>query len=105
MSRKLRRREYILSSEEVLQLLEIDDSDEEGLFEIDEEDEVLLDESTPERGDDPTTIEIVDHHVPMEKAPANPDSSETMIGASFRWTKRFSKLAQPEENLLNNDVS
>ena len=47
------------------------------------EDDVLLAESMPYRGDDPTTIEFVDHHAPVEKAPVNPDSSETMIGASF----------------------
>ena len=75
------------------------------MFDIGEEDDVLLVESTPYRGDDATTIEVVDHHVPVEEAPVNPDSSETMIGASFLWTKRLPKLVQPEDNPPNNDAS
>ena len=47
MPRILRRREFILGPEEVLQSLDFDDSDEEVLFEIDKEGEVLLTESIP----------------------------------------------------------
>jgi len=43
------------------------------LFKIDEEDEVVLAESIPDRGDDPRTIGIVDHHVPATEAPGNPN--------------------------------
>jgi len=75
------------------------------LFEINEEGDALLTESIPYRGNDTTTIEIVNHCVPAEEAPGNPDSSETVIGARCRWRKRFPKLVQFEENHPNNDVS
>jgi len=74
------------------------------LFEIDEKDEVLLAEAFPERGDGPMVIKIVDHQVPAEKSSGNLESSEAMIGASFRWTKRFPKVVHTEENPPDKDV-
>ena len=65
MSRKTRRREFVLGEEEILQLLDFDDSDEEALLEIDEEDKIVLAEALAESasGDEP---KIVDHDIPLE---------------------------------------
>ena len=66
-----------LGVEEVLQVLDIDDSDEESLLDIDEE--VVLAE---------TIIEIVDHHVPVEETTDSPCLT-----------------AMTEEDLPNNDFA
>ena len=105
MSRKTRRREFVLGEEEILQLLDFDDSDEEALLEIDEEDKIVLAEALAESesGDEPKIVEIADHDIPLEEPPHSPELA-TVIGTSYCWTKVFPTVVPPEENPPNNDT-
>ena len=104
MSHKTRRREFVLGEEEILQLLDFDDSDEEALLEIDE-DEIVLAEALAESasGDEPKIVEIVNHDIPLEEPPHSPELA-TVIGTSYCWTKEFPTVVPPEENPPNNDT-
>ena len=105
MSRKTRRREFVLGEEEILQLLDFDGSDEEALLEIDEEDEIVLAEALAESasGNEPKIVEIVDHDMPLEELPHSPELA-TVIGTSYCWTKEFPTVVPPEENPPNNNT-
>lgn len=103
MSRKTRRREFLLSSDEIVQLLDFDDSDEEALFEIDDEDEVVLAESVPDKEDEVRTVEIVDGQVPEEEPPANTDSGTTVV-TNFCWSRNFPPVIQPGDDPPDNSA-
>ena len=103
MSRKTRRREFLLSADEIVQLLDFDDSDEEALFKIDDEDEVVLAESVPDKEDEVRTVEIVDRQVPEEEPPANTDSRATVV-TNFCWSRKFPPVIQPGNDPPDNSA-
>lgn len=80
-----RHREYQLSAEEMLQFLDFADSDEEGLFELDEEDEELLEQSFPQPGESPKTIQILDPLV----TDVNEQQTPEMTIDHRKWTRKF----------------
>ena len=79
---RLRRRTFLVSQQRTFQVLDADDSDEDGVFDIDEEDQSLIHDAAAE-ADDETTI-IIDDATVEEGAEVDTDTETT---ATFRWKK------------------
>ena len=105
MSREVRLRIFIVG-EEVLHLVDFDDSDEKAMFEIGEEDEVVLAEVLAEgkNGLTSVSVEIVDHQVPTDVPSTSHDSVSEISYASFCWIKRFRHVVDPEESTPKKDA-
>lgn len=86
-----RRRNFYLTAEDVLQLLDADDSDEEGLMEVDEEDAVFLHENAPERPNEVVEVGIDDAGIDEVVTEHGPSEREM----NFRWSKRCPSLIIP----------
>ena len=89
---RLRRRNFVLTAQDVLQLLDADDSDEEGLMEVDEEDSVFLHENVPEMPDEAMEVSIDDAGIDDE---VQIDESSFQEEMTFRWSKRCPSLSIP----------
>ena len=89
---RTRRRNFVLTAQEVLQLLDADDSDEEGLMEVDEDDAALLHDNAPEMPDEVVELGIDDagtDEPPIVHAPSEGNMT-------FRWSKRCPSLNIPD---------
>ena len=79
----------MLSSTETLHLLDCDDSDEDALFDIDVEDEVVLANNVPTYEKEHVTVEIVDPDVIL---PEPVEGSLPIWDINFKWSESFPLL-------------
>ena len=86
-----RRRNFVLTAEDVLQLLDADDSDEEGPMEVDEVDDVFLHDNIPERRNEVLEVGIDDAGIDEVQIEHGPSEREI----TFTWSKRCPSLVIP----------
>ena len=94
---RFRNRNYVLSEEEITQLLNADSSDEEGLLEIDEEDLDFFQTELQDNNDHQHIVEIVDAHVP-EPCEARQDFAIK----NLKWSKKFPPVTEVVDTPPNN---
>ena len=90
----------MLTSNDALNLLYCDDSDEDTLFDMDAEDETVLAQNVPtsELNDPVTSVEIVD---PNTVLPEPIENNMPLWDIEFKWSKRFPHVWPVNEELPN----
>ena len=87
---RLRSRNFVVKKDAILQLLDADISDEESLFEVDDEDMTVLEGHRPTEEGKEVEVTIDDAHV-MEV-----DETPAPSEGAIRWSKRCPTVTVPE---------
>ena len=93
-----RSRNYALSDQDIIQILDFDDSDEEGLLEVDNEDLDFLEYESRQQDEDRNVVEIVDAHAP-EGIATEPEFDIKNI----KWSKKFPPLSEVNNTPPDNN--